>query len=110
MEKQRGAQRDSRPLAGLDDVGSSRKRVQAAEPASVNNARASGHAGCARQAAGSRRDDVPKLIRHTHDGGSAMPGAGYRGRLGRFHIVRVARPELERCLFGSISLRRISVY
>ncbi len=29
-EKQRGAKRDSRPLAGLDNVGSSRKCVQAA--------------------------------------------------------------------------------
>src|SRR5215467_8243184 len=55
-EKQRGAQRDARPLAGLDDVGSSRKRVQAGEPASVNYARPSRHARCARQAAGSRRD------------------------------------------------------
>src|ERR1700733_783771 len=36
-EKQRGTQRDSRPLAGLDDVGSSRKCVQTAEPASVDN-------------------------------------------------------------------------
>ena len=87
MEKQRGAQRNSRPLAGLDDVGSARKRVQTAEPASVNNARASGHARCARQAAGSSRNDVPKLIRHTHHGGSAMPGASDGGRLGRFHIL-----------------------
>ena len=47
MEKKRGAQRNSRPLAGLDYVGSSHKRVQAAEPASVNNARASSHASCA---------------------------------------------------------------
>src|SRR5215470_10533747 len=44
MEKQRGAQRDSRPLARLDHVGSSCKSVQAAEPASVNNDRVSGHA------------------------------------------------------------------
>ena len=65
----------------------------------MNNAGASGHPRCARQAAGSRRDDVPKLIRHTHDGGSAMPGSGDGGRLGRFHSVGVAWPELERCLF-----------
>src|SRR2546423_15312614 len=58
MEKQRGAQRNSRPLAGLDNVGSSHKRVKAAEPASVNNACPSGHAGCTRQAAGSCPDYV----------------------------------------------------
>src|SRR3954470_24542682 len=98
-EKQSGAQSDSRPLAGLDKVRSSLERVQAAEAASVNNAGASGHARCARQAAGSRRDHIPKLICHTHDGGSAMPGPGDRGRLGRFHSVRVARPELKRCFF-----------
>src|SRR5579872_7079122 len=38
MEKQRGAQRDSRPLAGLNDVGGPRKRVETGEPGSVNNA------------------------------------------------------------------------
>src|SRR4029077_484542 len=52
MEKQRRAQRNSRPLARLDYVRSSHKRVQTAEAASVNNARATGHASCARQAAG----------------------------------------------------------
>src|SRR5579862_2509625 len=51
VEKQRWAQRDPRPLAGLNDIGSSRKRVQAAEPASVNYARVSSHARCARQPA-----------------------------------------------------------
>src|SRR5579863_273906 len=98
VEKQRGAQRDSRPLARLDDVRSSGERVQAAEPGTVNNSGASGYPGCARQAAGSRRDNVPKFIRHTHDGGSTMPGAGDGGWLGRFHVVRVARPEFERSL------------
>ena len=34
-----------------------------------------------------------------HDGGSAMPGSGDGGRLGRFQSVGVAWPELERCLF-----------
>src|SRR5579871_3514716 len=57
MEKQRGAQRDPRPLAGLDDVGSSRERVQAAKPASMNNARMPCHTSGARQAAWSRCDD-----------------------------------------------------
>src|ERR1700722_15165419 len=98
-EKQSRAQRDSRPLARLNNVRSSRKRVQAAEPASVNNARPSSHARRAREAAGSRRDHVPKLIRHTHHGRSTMPRSGNSRRLGRFHIVGVARPQLERCLF-----------
>src|SRR5690242_787599 len=98
MEKQRGAQRDSRTLAWLDDVGSSRKRVQAGEAAPVNNAGASGHSRRARKTAGSRRDNVPKFIRDTHDGGPAMPRASNGGRLGWFHVVRVARPELKRCL------------
>ena len=47
MEQQRRAQGNSRPLAGLDNVGGSFKRVQATEAASVNNARASGYARCA---------------------------------------------------------------
>jgi hypothetical protein len=99
VEKQRWAQRDSRPLARLYDVGSSCIRVQTAEPASVNYAGASGDAGSAGQAARSRRDDVSKFIRHAHDRSSAMPWAGDRGWLGRLHIVGIARPELERCLF-----------
>jgi len=45
VEEQRWAQRYARPLAGLDDIRSSWECVQAAEPAAVNDAGASGNAG-----------------------------------------------------------------
>src|SRR6185437_8550267 len=46
VEDHRGTQSDAWPLARLNHVGSSGKGVQAAEAAAVNDAGASGHAGC----------------------------------------------------------------